>query len=490
MDYNSQQQELFAWIREGRGSAFLRARAGTGKTTTLIAACGLMTGSIAFAAYNKKIATEISARLAKAGIGGNSTRAGTFHSFGYGALRRVFPDAKLDEKARDEAVIAEARVPEGLRSFALKLCSLAKNAALGLYGDVADDRRWWDIIEHHDLAGDLEDPAAAKDGLDCARRVLRASNDLAPQVINFDDMIYLPATRNMRVWANDWLLVDEAQDTNPARRALARKMLRPGGRAIFVGDDRQAIYGFTGADADAMDVIIRDFGCEVKPLTTTYRCPKAVVALANTIVADIEAHESAPEGAVRDLHEDQLLEEKLQAADAVLCRKTAPLISLAYKLIKAGTPCHVEGREIGQGLLKLAQRWKIKKVTALRDRLTEYREREVQKLLAKGRESAAEALSDRVETLLVLSEGCDDLECVTSKIAKMFADDAPTLTLSTVHKAKGREWGRVYVLGARQFMPSPWARQAWQAVQEQNLLYVAYTRAQRELVLVDVRVQS
>jgi DNA helicase II / ATP-dependent DNA helicase PcrA len=105
--------------------------------------------------------------------------------------------------------------------------------------------------------------------------------------------------------------------------------------------------------------------------------------------------------------------------------------------------------------------------------------------MAKGREVAAEALNDRIDTLLVLMEGCDTVECVVDKIARMFADDAPTLTLSTVHKAKGREWGRVYILGRREHMPSPYARQDWQRVQEDNLIYVAITRAQRELVLVD-----
>jgi superfamily I DNA/RNA helicase len=486
MQFSPQQEALFDWVRNGSGSVFLRARAGTGKTTTLIGAVAKMTGSVALAAYNKKIATEIGAKLQAAGIGNNQARAGTFHSFGFAAVRRVMPKVKVDERAKREAIRAETRMPGDLEAFSMRLMSLAKQSALGLYGAVEDESRWWKMVDHHDLTSDLEEPERARDGILYAQKALQASNAMARELIDFDDMIYLPAVNSYRIWQNDWLLVDEAQDTNHARRALARKMLRPNGRSIWVGDDRQAIYGFTGADADSIDIIRRDFDCQTLPLTVTYRCPKAVVALANDIVPDIEAHESAPTGEVKTIDAEHLVAEELRADDAILCRKTAPLISLAYKLIKANVACHVEGREIGQGLLKLARRWKVKSLAALRDKLADYRERETEKLMAKGKETQAEALGDRIETLLVLMEGCEDVQCVVDKIGRMFQDDAPTLTLSTVHKAKGREWNRVYILGARQFMPSPFARQDWQKVQEQNLIYVAYTRAKQMLALVNI----
>jgi len=49
-----------------------------------------------------------------------------------------------------------------------------------------------------------------------------------------------------------------------------------------------------------------------------------------------------------------------------------------------------------------------------------------------------------------------------------------------VHKAKGLEWLRVFILD-RDRMPSRWARRDWQVQQEENLIYVAYTRAKEEL---------
>jgi superfamily I DNA/RNA helicase len=72
-------------------------------------------------------------------------------------------------------------------------------------------------------------------------------------------------------------------------------------------------------------------------------------------------------------------------------------------------------------------------------------------------------------------------------IERMFGNTKPgerptTIVLSTVHKSKGREWDRVYILGRDQLMPSRYARQDWQVQQELNLIYVAITRAKAELI--------
>ena len=60
------------------------------------------------------------------------------------------------------------------------------------------------------------------------------------------------------------------------------------------------------------------------------------------------------------------------------------------------------------------------------------------------------------------------------------------LTLSTVHKSKGREWSHVVLWGRNAFMPSKYARKDWQADQEKNLMYVAVTRAMCRLTEVTV----
>ncbi len=91
----------------------------------------------------------------------------------------------------------------------------------------------------------------------------------------------------------------------------------------------------------------------------------------------------------------------------------------------------------------------------------------------------------------MLAKGLQNVADLTAALDRMFGDtpegEAPkVLTLCTVHRSKGREWERVYILGRNRFMPSRWARKAWQMEQEDNLQYVAVTRAKRELINVRV----
>ena len=74
-------------------------------------------------------------------------------------------------------------------------------------------------------------------------------------LIDFGDMerLTLRALDDPRVTRRlaeelDVLLVDEFQDTNPMQLALFVKLARLAERAIFVGDVKQAIYGFRGCD--------------------------------------------------------------------------------------------------------------------------------------------------------------------------------------------------------------------------------------------------
>ena len=319
--------------------------------------------------------------------------------------------------------------------------------------------------------------------------VLRKSNEDL-ETIDFDDMVYLPLQRNLRLFQNDWVLVDEAQDTNPTRRALARKMLKPGGRLVAVGDPHQAIFGFTGADNDALDQIARDFDATRLPLTITYRCPKAVVKIAQEYVAHIEAGDTAPEGEALTLDYTKLVDEA-QAGDAILCRYNKYLVNLCFKFIRLGKPAKIEGRAIGEGLAKLASRWKVKSLDALTNKLDAYLAREVKKALEADKEDRADRITDKVETLLVLIARAREQEISSVKdlkemILTLFDDKvgekSNVITLTSVHKSKGMEWDRVFLLGRNELMPSPFAKQPWQYAQEINLIYVAVTRAKQTLV--------
>ena len=538
---NTQQTAIIDWTANGRGSANVVARAGCGKTFTLVR--GVVRtivegnlGEVALMAFNKAAADEFKERIeamakepenrhiATALRDWRRVQTGTVHSFGFAAVRKWAPGVKVDDKkvrnilttAANASVERAGRgTPEDtiyLRESTpiLNLVSLAKQAAFGFITGIDDRAAWYDLAEHH-AVNDMTDEATIDDVIEASIKVLRASIRQDREVVDFDDMILAPLVHNIRMWPKDWVLIDEAQDTNPARRALALKLLKPRtGRLVAVGDDRQAIYGFTGADADALDLIAKELGSITLPLTVTYRCPKAVVADANRLVPDLMAHETAPDGAVRSLpwmiqpdlewNQDDpeipwFQHEVVTPSDAILCRNTKPLIELAYGMLAAGVGCRVEGREIGDGLVNLATRWKrIKALPALADKLEEYKDREVQKWQAKGREDRAQAAEDKVDALLTVigslrAEGKDHVQDLVDWIRSLFGDtkagEIPNVvTLSTIHKAKGREWDRVYLIHKTETLPSKWARKPWQLRQEENLEYVAITRAKRELIYV------
>lgn len=465
---SSYQQEIFDRIASGRGSMVVKAVAGSGKTTTVVHSLRHVPG-----------------------IDLSRVRASTFHSVGFGAVAKKLgiPFEKIETSGNKMAKIAQDRLGDDDRdmyaSFCCRLVGLAKGQGVGcLRPD--EPGIWHEMIAHHDLY--LEDEDASVDrAVEIARKMLSASNQLSLKgVIDFDDQLYLPLLWRLRLWQNDLVYVDEAQDTNPVRRAIAKLALKPGGRMVAVGDERQAIYGFTGASHDAMDLIKREFDCEELPLTVSYRCPASVGRKVTDLVPYFEVSPSAIEGSVESLPLQEALK-TLGPHDAVLCRQTRPLFELAFHLIAKGVGCAILGRDIAKGLTDLIKKRKASGVPNLVAKLEAFRDREVGHFLAKGEEAKAEAITDRVGCVMTVIENlAEDERTVPKLIAKiegMFTDGNGVLLLSTVHKAKGREWKSVAIL-APELMPSPWARQDWQALQEKNLIYVAWTRCMERLIFL------
>jgi hypothetical protein len=82
------------------------------------------------------------------------------------------------------------------------------------------------------------------------------------------------------------------------------------------------------------------------------------------------------------------------------------LVEVAYNLIRNKIPCKVEGRKIGEGLIKLATRWKVKTVGTLINKLEAYKEKEIEKYKKKENESMCQVIEDQVETLAVFIDQC------------------------------------------------------------------------------------
>lgn len=500
-----QQLQIFSFVEDNRrGNAIIEACPGAGKTTTLVKACEKMSGEVLFLVFNTKNAKETREKTGHM----RNLWVKTFHAMGMSTLQYQFknsdvrlrePDDKKVRKLIDQWIADNGRndLTEMATSVA-KIVSMAKQRGIGVcFPD--NPSEWQAMIDHFDLANDLPD-YAEKDYdtkiaqvVNMSRFMLRESTKQAREfgVIDFDDMVYLPLVWNLRLKRFPWVLVDEAQDTNPTRREMAKRMKEPSGRLIAVGDPHQAIYGFSGADNDSLDQIRRGFDALTMPLTVTYRCPKAVVDVARRYYSSITPHDSSPEGCYAELPYEAL-PAQLLPGDAVLCRYTKYLVSTCFRLIRNGQPARIEGRAIGAGLVKLARKWNVKKLDVLETRIRSWEEREVKKADEAKNERKVLEVQDKAETMYVLiargtEQGVKDVDGLCDLIASMFddnvADKTGMITLCSVHRSKGMEWQRVFILGLDELMGRE-CYLPWQTVQEVNLQWVAVTRAQNLLVNV------
>ena len=512
-NWSAYQLAVFKDVAEGTGHTCVNAVAGSGKTTTIEAAVdhiprGLRT---AFFAFNKDIAKVLGQRLA-----GKPVEVSTLHSYGLKCVTRSLGRLTIDEYrvhgfvedlygpeiARLEKAITDTKNPavalqlqERLEAIdercrcLIKAVSLSKSA-LALTPVAIDDVMYRFDIElspKDDEGGDGdafgEDPesqAAAEadrqkfieEVLDLLRRCYSTEDGK----IDFDDMVWLPVVRKLPQRKFDRVFVDETQDLNAAQIELTLRAVRDGGRILAVGDPRQAIYQFRGAGERAFYDVRDSLGAAELPLSICYRCSKAVVRKAQEILPTIQAAPDAPEGSVVTVTREQMFK-GAQPGDFILSRTNAPLVGLCMALLKEGRRANIQGRDVGKTLASFVKKSKAADVPALRDYVDEWAKREIARLAAKKRDT--QAVEDRAECLLALSDGAASVADVVARIEELFADksDEGCIMLSTTHKAKGLERDRVWLLaGTYRRRPE---------VEEDNLYYVAVTRAKRDLMLVE-----
>ena len=522
------------------GDGMVDAVPGSGKSTTLIElAKRLPAGSsILMVAFNRHIAQELEPKLKLAGLhyrnnprtGQRLVEAKTIHSIGYAALQKFLVSSSggtgrlpLEESKYEviiEKYIADLRLPNSVKisEYVYPIAKLLRFSQLTLT-DPTDETALLNLALHYGITEVLPFWKTAVVALPLlleeGRRVAQARN-----VINYDDMLYLPMALELTpTQTYDWVLVDEYQDINQAQLSFLLKLrAEGGGRFLFVGDYHQSIYGFSAADPAMKEVILARTGATVLPLSVCYRCPGSHVALAAEIYPEIEPAPNALVGRVshEELDEDDVVSQ-VQKGDLIICRTTAPLIKMCFDLIKQGKQATVRGRDIGRSMkavLTPLERSKYFECTApnLRAYLDEYRDKQLE--LAKAKKApptTLEIIIDKVDAVWAVFEALaledhaaaaaaaagkgqgpgparktlqpKSVADIKKGIDRIFSDKGSHINLSTVHRAKGDEAKRVYILEPGQ-MPHPMAKQDWEVIQEWNCRYVALTRAKESLFLV------
>lgn len=470
------QQAVYDFVQKETGNAVIDAVAGSGKTTTIVEALKLIPKekSTIFVAFNKSIVKELSERVP------SHVEVKTMHSFGFGIVRynlgnvivkddkimeivkQLYPGWKVDEEAAD-----------GYMNRVRHIVDLAK---LNLVKNVDE---LWEVVDHHGVEimnGEVEK----------AWLVFNLALNFKKS-IDMTDMIFLPAHHGMKSKQYDWVFVDECQDLNKCQQEILKRMVKPKtGRFIAVGDPRQAIYGFAGADAESFRSLQNIPNTISLPLSVNYRCGTNIIELAKSIVPQLEAFENAIEGEV--VKEGKWKD--IQDGDYVLCRNVRPLVKLCMDLLIDGKKAAVRGRDIGANLINMIQRTKEKKIDKALEKMQAEANRMVKKSMARGKtedevrnSTAHKTHMDKVSAIEILAGDLENVQDVIDKINSLFSDDKAGIVLSTIHKAKGLESDNVFILNP-ELMPSKWAKKAWEIEQESNLIYVAYTRAKRRLLFI------
>jgi len=403
----------------------------------------------------------------------------TFHSLGFNALKSfgiVSRNVKID--GRKIAKLVFNTGTDGADAAALiKLVGLGKSEATATPD-------WAALCKLHEFDFDMGETKAVS----IAQSVLNASlRDR--DTIDFDDMLWMPVVLNVLFTKYDYVFVDEAQDVNPVQMEIVARLLKPNSRLVIVGDPRQAIYAFRGAGHGAMDEMIRRFNMQSMPLSVSYRCPRNIVLEARTRggCTAIQPSATALDGVV--LREAEYSAHDFTPHDVILCRNTAPLVAMCYALLQRSIPCRILGRDIGAQLATLVKKMRAANLEDLAEKLGKWQAREVAKCETDGR--SPDRVYDQHDCIIhfinMLDEDSRSVDDVLAQIDLLFNDQTKTskLTLCTVHKSKGLEWKTVFILDFAKYMPSRWAKQDWQKVQEKNLIYVAITRCMDTLIYIE-----
>lgn len=483
------QEKIFDFIVHGNGNAVISAKAGSGKTSTCVTAIKLIKpkNKVMFLAFNKSIAEELSQKLKDY----PNVEVRTSHSLGFAIIRKnVEGEVELDEfkyrryiksNISELTTIDVTLTKNQLYNYIESICALVDFARFNL-AQTAEEVK--SLAVKYDVPIFFDECDVVIKVLEWGKTELNS--------IDYADMVWLPVelSMNARAFQKDFIFIDECQDQSLMSIELFLKCFKRGTRFIAVGDEDQCINTFCGSSEEAFQYM-KDYPKTSQfDLPICYRCPKTVVELAKTLVPDIECREDAPKGDIIE----KCWTSSLRSGDMVLCRSKAPLLKVYTKLLRKGIQCHIKGQDIGTNLKKLIEEVDIEELNTnlksdgvfvrLYDNLFEIRNKLME---SKGLDYQDATLTnyitnsyDMIKALTVLAENYTTKTELLSHIDEIFDETREGVILSTIHKAKGLEADNVYIL-CNSSMPSSLAKKEWEKNAEQNLIYVAYTRAKKKL---------
>lgn len=451
----------------------LQAGAGTGKTTTLTMLGAATRRQGQYLAFNKAIAQEARRKFQ------SNVRCSTAHSLAFKAIGHQFAE-RMDRPRMATVKLAQLlgirmNVTIGARKLQPStLCSIARDTVTQ-YCYSADDvlnrlhvpwpKGITDENEHDQLV-EIVLPLAGRMWADLQ------TPDRGKVPFKHDHYLKMWALTRPRIHG-EFLLLDEAQDTNPV---VEQVFLDQGAHAqlVMVGDSAQAIYGWRGARD-----VMTGFRAQQLALSHSFRFGPAIAAEANRWLAIA----GAPIRLTGSPHVDSELA-PVTAPKAILCRTNGGAIAELLTQLGDGRQVALAGRAAElRKLAEAARDLQAGKRTTHRDLLLFSTWGEVQEYVEWDSDGR-----DLLPFVDVIDE--HGVDVVLQTLAQLSAETHAEVTVSTAHAAKGREWPTVRIaddfpepddpedteLGGD---PMPGKIEPAEA----RLAYVAVTRAQHQLDL-------
>jgi len=545
VNFTNEQKNIFEFIKSGAGHGIIDAVAGAGKTTTIMEGTKYVADktNVLFCAFNKSIQSEIANKFNKQGL--NQVTVKTIHALGFQILKdnnntgkKFIPQEskywtilnKDPNMHRELQVYVEELLRingyelnefESNKQFAVKdIIHKFKDRLLDMNQKIratltpSDFERFKNLIEHFNFFTEAETKSKFFNKeieiyFECGKILLDAGNVLAKEalVIDYTDMLYLPFIWNLRASRTySFLFIDECQDLSKSQLAVVLKYGQKEGRILAVGDPYQSIYGFAGADIESFDRIKNTIKANPLPLTTCFRCPPNVVALAASIRRDISASKQE-QGVIEDIAFKQVVK-RAQVNDLIISRYREPILFLVFEFINKNIQVQIHRDEVNDIIDELKNLFKqeeraaiIAEISGNFEKIKEtvfnrwlfIIEREAKRLENSSERQAyiklkTEYLNNKLEFMhkkyLQWKTSCQTINDMLIKIKDYISATDNCIKLSTIHRAKGLEAKRVFILNFNDLPHFKPNQKPWERIQEQNLKYVAITRALNELYLV------
>lgn len=540
MNPTPEQEKIYNFIKFDTQHGIIDAVAGSGKTSTIIESISYVDKNkeLLFCAFNKSIRDEIQNRISKNNNGNIVVK--NLHQLGFDILKtnsetnfiveelkfKKLIDKGIENKLLDELEkyldlykinkdpkesTEERILKENIRKFKYKLNDCINKFRLTLTKENFEDFK--NMILHFGIVDEKKTEPIILDSviqifLRCTKIVLEKGNELAEKlkIIDLTDMIYLPQKLKLYpIKTYDILFVDECQDLSKAQLAIALKYVKKNGRVIAVGDPQQSIYGFTGADIESFSRFEKLLQNHIKlTLSFCFRCPDNVIEYAQNFRNDIKPFKEKI-GIIEKIDFEKVLE-FVKEKDLIISRTKAPLSSLLFDLLESGKKVNIDQEEISELFNEL--RFLFSK-EELRTEYIYKNNNDFFEKVFKRNEYFIQKKSEKISNKLLREEYIDEetihlkrrvdfinrqtsifidaknLNELIKKIEKLVSDDPNAIKLSTIHKAKGLENERVFILDYDKLPLKKDNHKMWEKIQEDNLKYVALTRTKNTLYLVN-----